>query len=59
MATVLPRTEPPEARSIRLAIAILRSSLTRCTCSTIDTGDLASRAVRMSADTSLGKQEPP
>ena len=44
---------------MRCAMAILRSSLTRCTCSMIDTGDLFSRAVRISADTSLGKHEPP
>ena len=56
---VLPRTEPPAAFSMRLAIEILRSSLTRFTCSMIETGDLASRPVRMMAETSLGKQEPP
>ncbi len=58
-AIVLLRTEPPAASSTRIAMASLRSWLTRSTCSMIDTGALASRAVRIRAETSLGKHEPP
>ena len=58
-ATDLPASLPPAARSIRLAMAIFRSVFTVCTCSINDSGERASRAVRISAATSLGKQEPP
>ena len=50
---------PLRASSMRPAMAILRSVFTFSTCSTSDSGDFASRAVRISAVTSLGKQEPP
>ena len=55
----LPASLPPAARSMRLAIEIFRSLFTVCTCSISDSGERASRAVRISAATSLGKQEPP
>ena len=45
--------------SMRPAMAIFRSVLTLSTCSTSERGVLASRAVRIRAVTSLGKQDPP
>ena len=56
---VLPRTEPPQAWTMRRTMLRLRPSLTATTLSTMRCGALASSAIRSSASVSLGKQEPP
>lgn len=59
MAIVLPRALPPNVCSMRHVMAILRSWSTRSTCSMMDRGARCSRPVRISAETSSGRQEPP
>ena len=58
-ATVLPRTEPPQARITLRAMARFLWSLTATTVSTSRSGVPASWAVLTSASVSLGKHEPP
>ena len=59
IAMVMPRTEPPQAWTIRRTMLRLRLSLTETTLSTMRSETLASSAIRSSAAVSLGKHEPP
>ena len=59
IAMVMPRTEPPQAWTMRRTMLRLRPSLTATTLSTMRNETLASSAILSSAVVSLGKHEPP